>query len=69
MEDPVVVEIAKANGTTSAQVLLRFLMQQDIVVIPKSTNPERIKQNFDVSCNNCAALTDFSITWEVTGSK
>ncbi len=32
----------------SSQILLRHLMQHEIAVIPKSTNPERIKQNFDV---------------------
>ena len=48
MEDPVVVEVAKAHGKTTAQVLLRFLTQQNIVVIPKSTNPDRIKANLEV---------------------
>ncbi|GMS79262.1 hypothetical protein PENTCL1PPCAC_1437 [Pristionchus entomophagus] len=48
MEDPVVVELAKKYGKTPAQVLIRHLLQRDISVIPKSTNPERVKQNIDI---------------------
>lgn len=48
MEDPVVKDIAKKHGKTPGQILLKFLVQQDIVVIPKSTNPERLKQNINV---------------------
>jgi len=48
LEDPVVTEIAKAHGKSTSQVLLRFLTQQGIAVIPKSTNPDRLKSNFDV---------------------
>ena len=51
LEDPVVVEIAEAHGKTTAQVLLRFLTQQNVVVIPKSTNPGRLKANFEVYSN------------------
>jgi len=46
IEDPVVTEIAKKHGKTNAQILLRFLVQKDIIVIPKSVNPGRIKENF-----------------------
>ena len=60
MEDPVVVDIAKAHGKTSAQVLLRFLIQQVIVVI-KSTNVERLKQNFYVSCYSGNLLTNHDV--------
>ncbi|CAG7724649.1 unnamed protein product [Allacma fusca] len=48
MEDPVVVEIAKNHSKTPAQVLMRLLVQQEIAVIPKSVNPERLRQNFDL---------------------
>ncbi|XP_047100618.1 1,5-anhydro-D-fructose reductase-like [Schistocerca piceifrons] len=48
MSDPTVVDIAQRHGKTPAQVLLRHLVQHGIVVIPKSVNPERIRQNFDV---------------------
>ena len=48
MEDSVVVKIADRHGKTPAQILIRYLYDRNIVVIPKSTNPDRIKQNFDV---------------------
>ena len=47
-ENSALVEIARAHGKTAAQVALRFLMQSDVVVIPKSVHEERIKKNFDV---------------------
>ncbi|KAH8414393.1 hypothetical protein KR215_004901 [Drosophila sulfurigaster] len=48
MDIPDVKQIAAAHGKTPAQVLLRWIIDRDIVVIPKSTNPERLKQNLDV---------------------
>jgi len=48
LEDPVVVEMARAHGKTPAQVLLKHLMQQQVVVIPKSVNAKRIQENFNV---------------------
>ena len=47
-ENPVLLEIAKAHGKSAAQVALRFLMQSDAVVIPKSVHEERIKENLDL---------------------
>nr|XP_057922214.1 aldo-keto reductase Mvan_2161 [Doryrhamphus excisus] len=43
--DPVVAEVAKSCNRTPAQVLLRWAVQQGIPVLPKSANPERIKEN------------------------
>nr|XP_027206724.1 aldose reductase-related protein 2-like [Penaeus vannamei] len=48
MEDPVVRLVAERQGVTAAQVLLRFLVQQGIIAIPKSVTPSRIAANFDV---------------------
>lgn len=47
-EDKKVVEIATKHGKTPAQVLLRFITQLGVAVIPKSTNAERLKQNIEV---------------------
>ncbi|MCX8454301.1 aldo/keto reductase [Paenarthrobacter ureafaciens] len=46
--DPVLSTIADAHGKSVAQVVLRWLIQRDVVVIPKSVRPERMAQNLDV---------------------
>lgn len=48
MDDPILCDIARSHGRTAAQAALRFLIQKGIVAIPKSTNPARIRENFDV---------------------
>jgi 2,5-diketo-D-gluconate reductase A len=48
MDDPTIREIAEAHGKTPAQVMLRWHVQQGRNAIPKSTNPGRIAENFDV---------------------
>jgi diketogulonate reductase-like aldo/keto reductase len=45
---PVLVEIAAAHGVTPAQVVLRWHIQHEIVVIPKSVTRERIAENYHV---------------------
>ena len=45
---PELKEIGAKYGETPAQVALRFLLQSDVVVIPKSTHIERMQENFDV---------------------
>jgi diketogulonate reductase-like aldo/keto reductase len=48
LEDPVIGQIAKAHGKSAAQVMLRWHLQECRSVIPKSTKPHRIAENFDV---------------------
>lgn len=50
LENEVLLNVAEKHDKTAAQVLLRFLIQKDIVVIPKSTNPERLTKNIQVVC-------------------
>ena len=61
MEDPTIAAIARACGKTPAQVMLRWHLQQGRSAIPKSTNPGRIAENFNVfdfelSADELAAL-------------
>lgn len=46
--NPLLVEIGERHGRSVAQVVLRWLIQRGIVVIPKTVNPERMAQNLDV---------------------
>ena len=57
LSDARVQQIAKRVGRTPAQVLLRWCVQRDLVVIPKSTHRERIEEN--------ARIFDFTLSDEV----
>lgn len=46
--NPVLVEIGRKYNKSAAQIALRFLIQSNVVVIPKSTHKDRMEQNFDV---------------------
>ena len=48
LEDPTISAIAAAHRKTPAQVVLRWQLQHGRSAIPKSTNPGRIAENFDV---------------------
>lgn len=48
MRDPAIAAVAHAHGKTPAQVMLRWHLQHGRSAIPKSTNPARIAENFDV---------------------
>ena len=54
--DPVLSQIGAAHSKSVAQVVLRWLIQRDVVVIPKSVRPERMAENF--------AVFDFQLTDE-----
>ena len=54
-----VLALAEKYGKTPAQILLRFLTQKGIVVIPKSTKPAHIKENF--------TLFDFTLSADEMG--
>ena len=46
--DPTLTAIGRAHGKSVAQVVLRWLIQREVVVIPKSVRPERMRENLDV---------------------
>lgn len=46
--DPALAEIAAARGRSIAQVALRWLMQQNVAAIPRSSNPRRIADNCNI---------------------
>jgi diketogulonate reductase-like aldo/keto reductase len=48
MDNETIAAIAKKHDKTYAQIMLRWCIQKDLVVIPKSVTPERIKQNIDI---------------------
>src|SRR3954451_6430665 len=47
-DDPVLGGIAKARGRSIAQIALRWLFQQNVASIPRSSNPQRIADNFKI---------------------
>lgn len=59
--DSVIAEVAKKYEKTPAQVVLRWMLQQGVVAIPKSENPGPIRENAaiynfqldDEDCKNC----------------
>ena len=47
-DDAVISEIARAHGKTNGQVTLRWLIQQNVVAIPRTTKESRARENFDI---------------------
>ncbi|MGH3241010.1 MAG: aldo/keto reductase [Spirillospora sp.] len=48
LRDPVLAEIAERHGVTPAQVVLRWHLEHDIVILPRSSKRERIAANLDL---------------------
>ena len=48
LQDPTITAIANSHHKTSAQIMLRWHLQQGRSAIPKSTNPARIAENHDI---------------------
>ena len=47
-QDPLLIDIGRAHGKTPGQVTLRWIIQQGIIAIPRTSNPKRIEENFDI---------------------
>ena len=48
LNDATVAKIARKHGRSAAQILLRWHVQHGLVAIPKSQDPQRMRQNLDV---------------------
>ncbi len=65
LEDPRLVGLAMKYGKTPAQLLLRWIIQHDMVCLPKSLRTDRIKENADIfefyiSANDMKILSSFN---------
>lgn len=48
LSDPVLIDVGEAHGKSAAQVALRWHLQRGDIIFPKSANPGRMAQNFDI---------------------
>lgn len=78
LDDPRLVAVAERLGRTPAQVLIRWCLERDVIVLPKSADPERIRENaavvgWTIPPDALAALDglhdDFRTSWDPTGEK
>ena len=61
LDAPAIADAARAHGVTPAQVVLRWHLQHDVVVIPKSVKQHRLEENlgalgFELSADEVAAI-------------
>ena len=75
LDHPVLLKLAKNHNRTPAQILIRWSLQHSLVVIPKSVNPERIRENsevfdFEISVSDMRILDslneDYHTCWDPT---
>ena len=65
LNDPELLKIARKYSKTSAQILIRWVLQKGVVAIPKSSRKERIEENarvfdFEISDEDMKALDSFN---------
>nr|XP_002132077.1 aldose reductase-related protein 1-like [Ciona intestinalis] len=72
LNDPTLNSVAKRLGKTAAQVALRFQIQRDVIVIPKSVKPHRIRENaqifdFKLSDDDMKLIAGVDKNWRACG--
>jgi methylglyoxal/glyoxal reductase len=65
LDEPALKQIAEKHGKSSAQVILRWHLQNDVVIIPKSVHATRIKENadlfnFELSSDEMSKINDLN---------
>ena len=71
-KDRTLINIGEQYGKTAAQVALKFLVQSGVIIIPKTTRVERMRENIDLfdftlSDNDLADITRLDTGHNVTG--
>ncbi|UCH11193.1 MAG: aldo/keto reductase [Fidelibacterota bacterium] len=74
---PTITSLADKYGQTPAQIMIRWALQHDVVVIPKSADRQRIRENaavfdFDITPDDMARLNacdeNFRVSWDPTNT-
>lgn len=65
LDEPTIGQIANRHGKSPAQIILRWDLQNEVVTIPKSVNPKRIRENaalfdFELSADEMAAINSLN---------
>lgn len=63
LDDPILNKIAAKYNRSPAEVAMRFILQKGIVVLAKSFNPNRIKQNLGVTTASYYVVLNY-LLWD-----